>query len=299
MLRLGLCCIFRKAPIRFRKTTIRYIQGLPDKGKKHLSEIILHNAHALLEAIAYCSDHQIGSFRINSQFFPCYTHPEYGYDLDELPDYEEILLLLKKAKQKKIRLTFHPDQFVVLNSPHGDVAEKSIKELEYHGFLAEIVGADVINIHGGGAYGDKKSALERLCKNFHRLSKRVQQRLTLENDDRVYTVEDLLPICKKLHIPLVYDIHHHRCLPDTLSIEEATKKALKTWNREPLFHVSSPKDGWGTKDPKKHHNFIDVKDIPEEFYKIKSLTLEIEAKAKELAIEKLLQELPLQKLPPN
>ena len=156
--------------------------------------------------------------------------------------------------------------------------------------MAEWIGADVINIHGGGAYGDKPKALADFARNLDRLSLRVRSRLTVENDDKTYTPTDLLPICKATSIPLVYDVHHHRCNPDGLIIEQATNKALATWNREPMFHLSSPIEGWDGPKPERHHDFIDVADFPA-CWRRKKITVEVEAKAKEVADVKLLGEL--------
>jgi hypothetical protein len=118
----------------------------------------------------------------------------------------------------------------------------------------------------------------------------VRKRLTLENDDRSYTPQDLFPVCRDLKIPLVYDVHHHRCLPDGLSVAAATEQSLETWDREPLFHISSPKDGWVAPDPKKYHDYIDIHDLPENWLSM-DITVEIEAKAKELAIKKVMADL--------
>lgn len=298
MLRLGLCCVFSEAPIRFRTTTVRYLETFKDKGanpEEFLSQIVLFNVMNLAFAVEFCKQHHIGSFRINSGFLPIYTHPEWGYHLENLPDAEKIFEGLKAIKklafESKVRLTFHPDQFVVLSSPNKEVVKNSLKELEYQAYLSDLVGADVMNVHGGGSYGNKEEALKRFILHFDELSSRAKKILTVENDDRVYTPEDLFPLCQALKIPLVYDAHHHRCLKDRLSIEEATQKALATWNREPLFHISSPKDGWGAKDTKKHHDFIQLEDIPVLWREIEALTVDIEAKAKEVAIEKLYHEL--------
>ena len=132
------------------------------------------------------------------------------------------VLKLNLSGKKDIRLSFHPDQFNVLSSPREEVVKKTVYELEYQGMLAELVGAEVINVHAGGSYGNKPESLERLARNFHLLSERVRLRLTLENDDVSYTPSDLLPVCEELDIPFVYDIHHHRCLPDTMSEQEVT-----------------------------------------------------------------------------
>ena len=144
----------------------------------------------------------------------------------------------------------------------------------------------MINIHAGGAYGDKTSALKRLAAVIERLSSAVRTRLTLENDDRTYTPRDLLPLCARIGVPLVYDVHHHRCRPDGLSVAEVTARAAATWNREPLFHLSSPLEGWKGPKPARHHDYIDPADLPAEWLDL-DLTVDVEAKAKELAVKTL------------
>jgi UV DNA damage endonuclease len=295
MIRLGLCCLFRDQPIKFVTTTATSI----GKMKRHdalakLSRLCMENADALIAALQYCADNGIGCFRVNSQILPIKTHPTCGCKVDDLPDGDEIVRRFKACgrlvKKHKLRTCFHPDQFVVMNSPRPDVVEKSVQELEYQAEVAEWIGADVINIHGGGAYGDKPKALADFARNLDRLSSRVRSRLTVENDDKTYTPNDLLPICKATGIPLVYDVHHHRCNPDELSVEQATKKSMATWNREPMFHISSPIEGWKVPKPERHHDFIDVNDFPE-CWRRKKITVEVEAKAKEVAGEKLLGDL--------
>ena len=293
--RLGLCCMFRDQPIKFVTTTATAIGKMKRRDAlAKLSRLCLENAAALRASLEYCSQHGIGCFRINSQILPIKTHPTVGYEITDLPDADEIVAAFQRcgefAGSHNVRTCFHPDQFVVLNSPRSDVVEKSVQELEYQAEVAEWVGADVINIHGGGAYGDKQTALADFARNLDRLSSRVRSRLTVENDDKTYTPVDLLPICKATGIPLVYDVHHHRCNPDGLSVEQATKRALATWNREPMFHISSPIEGWEGAKPERHHDFIDVADFPN-CWRRKKITVEVEAKAKEVAVQKLLSEL--------
>jgi UV DNA damage endonuclease len=295
MLRLGLCCIFRHEPIKFRITTAMSLRNMSRRNALNkISELCILNALSLNDVLSYCSMHKIGSFRIGSGILPLRTHPHLGYAIDELPGATQIRALFSKshkfALNNNIRTTFHPDQFVVLNSPRPEVVDNSIAELEHHGEMAEFIGADVINIHAGGAYGDKEKALDRLVTGINRLSSKVRGRLTLENDNKSYTPVDLLPLCCREEIPLVYDVHHHRCLPDGASIEEVTEAALLTWNREPLFHISSPVNGWNGKFTERHHDFIDVKDFPKAWRKLK-ITVEVEAKAKEVAIKKLQSEM--------
>lgn len=297
MIRLGLCCIFRDQPIKFVATTAAAIGKMkrPDALGK-LSGLCLANADALLLALQFCSQNGIGCFRVNSQILPIKTHPTCGYEIEELPDGDEIIRRFKACgrfvKKHKLRTCFHPDQFVVLNSQKPEVVKSSIRDLEYQAEVADWIGADVVNIHGGGAYGDKQKALADFARNLDRLSSRVRKRLTVENDDKVFTPADLLPICKATGIPLVYDVHHHRCNPDGLTVEQATKKAVATWNREPMFHVSSPLEGWNGPKPERHHDFIDVNDFPV-CWRRKMITVEVEAKAKEVAVLKLKEALTL------
>ncbi len=296
-MRFGLCCLFKNEPVSFRTTTAKTLLSLKrDEQLERLSLICTHNAANLLCAVKTVHESEIGAFRIMSPLFPRMTHPDVHYQLSDLSAGEEIAILLEKvrcfAQLYDIRLSFHPDQFVVLSSPHPHVVENSIKELEYQAMLAEAVGADVINIHAGGVYGDKQSSLERFCAIFPDLPEPVRRRLTVENDDVSYTVRDLLPLCAKLAIPLVYDVHHHRCNPDGLTVEEATVLAGETWQafgREQYCHLSSPKYGWGSRDPKPHADYIDSADVPE-CWLGREMTVDVEAKAKELAVLRLMKE---------
>lgn len=295
MIRFGLCCTFRDQPVKFATTTATAIGKMkrPDALEK-LSGLCLANADALLLALQYCSEHGIGCFRVNSQILPLKTHPTSGYEVEELPAGDEILRRFKVCgkfvKKHKLRTCFHPDQFVVLNSQKPDIVESSLRELEYQAEVAEWIGADVLNIHGGGAYGDKRKALTEFARNLDRLSSTARKRLTVENDDRIFTPADLLPICKATGVPLVYDVHHHRCNPDGLSVDQATQNALATWDRAPLFHISSPLEGWDGPKPERHHDFIDVQDFPD-CWRRKTINVEVEAKAKEVAVLKLMSEL--------
>jgi len=299
MIRLGLCCIFHEEPIKFRTTTAAYLSRI-EKPYDHLANIVGDNINALMQALVYCVTHDIGSFRINSQFLPLCSHPDWQYKIHELPNGDYLMSELDKCREYRqktgLRLVLHPDQFVVLNSPKEDVVKNAIAELSYHAMLADLLGIDVINIHGGGVYGNKPEALSRFKSHYLSLPENIKKRLTVENDDKSYTPSDLLPLCKDLNIPFVYDVHHHRCLKDHLLIQEATDEALTTWNREPLFHISSPLEGWSGPKPQRHHDFISLSDFPD-YWKTLDLTVEIEAKAKEVAIRQLQEALKTESVP--
>jgi UV DNA damage endonuclease len=262
------------------------------KALARVSGLCLENAEALRQALEFCRDNGIGAFRINSRILPVKTHPRAGYQVDELPDARAIRARFAScgrfARRHGIRTLFHPDQFIVLSSADPALTARSVDELVYQSEVARWVAADVINIHGGGAYGDKPSALARVEANIRRLPTPVRRRLTLENDDKVYTPADLLPLCRRTGVPMVYDVHHHRCLPDGLTVAEATRRALATWNREPVLHVSSPKAGWRGPRPSLHHDYVNPRDFPREWLELDA-TVEVEAKAKEAAVLRLLR----------
>jgi UV DNA damage endonuclease len=291
-LRLGLCCGFVDVPIRFRTTTARYAGSRAASARRALlRQISLDNAEALARAIDWCAQHRVGAFRITSELLPLYTHPRLGYELAQLDDEgaiaERLRLAGERARHQGIRLSFHPDQFVVPGSHRPEVVRQSLRELEYHAMLAALIGAEQLTIHGGGAYGGKEAALDRLARGLDRLSHDARSLIALENDDRVYTVEDLLPLCRSAELPLVYDVHHHRCNPDRLTIDEATDAAAATWRgREPWAHISSPLGGWRAPNPRSHADFIQPPDVPQAWFR-RRVTVDVEAKAKERAVLRL------------
>ena len=292
-LRLGLCCQFLDAPIRFRAATHRYVSGLGAAARReYLAAIARANAIALAHAVERCHELGIGAFRITSQVLPLATHPESGYRLEDLDEAGVIAASFGAAgalaRTRGVRLSFHPDQFVVLNSAREDVVESSLREMTLQGEVAALVGADTICLHGGSAAGGKPEALDRLARALDRLSDDARTRLALENDDRVYTPADLLPLCERAGVPMIYDVHHHRCNADGLPVDEATLRAADTWrDREPWAHVSSPRAGWGGGDPRPHADYIDPADVPAAWLDVarrRGLTVDVEAKAKERAV---------------
>jgi UV DNA damage endonuclease len=290
MIRWGLCCLVLDAPIKFRSATHAYVWQLsPEDRQAYLNGIALENAKSLIDVLRYCKALDIRAFRVSSGIFPLATHPVSGYRLESLVDGDEVLRRLETAgdvaARADIRLSFHPDQFVVLNSIRPEVVDISIRELEWQGEIAEIIGADVLCLHGGSTQGGVEDAATRLISAIERLSTRARLRLALENDDRCFSAIDLLPVSLATGVPIVLDAHHHRVITGGLSIEEATDWALATWgDREPYFHVSSPRDGWKNGDPRPHADYLDPADVPPYWRAIPKLTVDVEAKAKERAV---------------
>jgi UV DNA damage endonuclease len=299
MIRWGLCCQFVDHDVKFRTATHRYVSGLPaDERREYLAQIAWDNAEALTQAVETCHRLGIGAFRINSQVLPLTTHPVSGYTLGDLDAHAGLLEaafghVRPLARELGVRLSFHPDQFVVLNSERDAVRDASVRELDAQAVLAELVGADQLTLHVGGATGGKEAAVERLLRGIDLLTDRARARLAFENDDRLFAPADLLPLCRDAGVALVYDAHHHRCNPDGLSVEDATLAAARTWAgrdpalgvaaAEPYFHVSSPRDGWDARNPRPHADYVDLADVPR-LWALMDCTVDVEAKAKERAV---------------
>ena len=193
-----------------------------------------------------------------------------------------------------MRITSHPGPFNVLTSPHPHVVENCIKDLSIHGEVFDLMNLsrtpyNKINIHIGGAYGDKKSAMERFCENFHRLPESVRTRLTVENDDKatMYSVKDLYEgVYCKIGIPIVFDYHHHRFCTGGLTEEDALEVAISTWNNiTPVVHYSESRNIEQEDDkirPQAHSDY--VYDYIDTYNN--RVDIMVEAKAKELAVLK-------------
>jgi len=256
------------------------------KGLSYVSELVLQNVRDLIQVIKWNEQNGIKFYRMSSEIFPWMSE----YDFSDLPDYKKICTLLlgagTLAKKYRQRLTFHPGPFNVLASPNENVVKKTIIDLNKHSQIMDLMGLSTtpynkINIHVGGVYGDKASALQRWVDGFKLLDDNTKSRLTIENDDKesAYTVRDLMFIHQNTGIPIVFDYHHHTCHPDGMTHKEALEMAMSTWPKDiiPIVHVSEPRDD---KNFRAHHDYV--------YNKIDSYGYDVdvmmEAKAKELAV---------------
>jgi len=262
------------------------------KGLDYVSELALANAKDIIKILEWNRQHKIHFFRLSSAIIPWGDN----LDLTQLKDYKEIKNELKKAgdyaKLHNIRITSHPGPFNVLVSPNEKVILATIADLELHGKIFDMMGLELspynkINIHCNGVYGDKKSAMDRFIKNFQRLSKSVQKRLTIENDDKasMYSVKDLMYIHKAIKIPIVFDYHHHTFCTGDLSEEDALKLAATTWPKgiTPVVHYSESKalhENNPKEKPQSHSLYINT--LPNTYELVVDIMLE--CKAKELAL---------------
>ncbi len=266
-----------------------------EKGVDYASELILQNVRDLNSIIGWNVMNGYDFYRMSSDITPWKTE----YDWDDLKDINEIKQWLHSAGTMAtthgVRLTTHPGPFNVLVSPKEQVVKNCIKDLTIHGDVMDMMGLsrtpyNKINIHLGGAYGDKESSMDRFCENFPKLPKSVSTRLTLENDDKasMYSVKDLYEgIYKRVGVPIVFDYHHHQFCTGDLSEQEALELAMSTWpdGIKPVVHYSESRSK-EYEDPKirpqAHSDYV----INEIQTYGNEIDIMIEAKAKELAVDK-------------
>lgn len=295
-LNLGYCCInltLQPSNISVNNGCVR--KTFINKGLAYVSKLSLLNVNSLKEVITWNLINNITVYRMSSDMFPWQSE----YEIKDLPDYDEISIILKDigdfAVAHGIRLSFHPGPFNVLGSPNPDLVEKTIKELNQHAEIMDLMGLDrshkyPINIHCNGVYGNKDATLNRWVTNFQMLSQSARSRLVVENDDKasMYSVKDLYDIIfKHIRVPITFDFHHHRFNDGGLSEREAFVLAYSTWEYhkiKPLFHYSSCRKTFENVEARAqaHADFI-YETIHDYGYDI---DIELECKAKEIALLK-------------
>lgn len=264
----------------------------------------------LRDVLAYLAQHQIRVYRLAGQLAPYLTHPtltQFHRQIDECA--LELAATGDQARAAGIRLTMHPGHYVQLAGPDPQRVARSQQELAQAARLLDAMGVDsdgVIVVHVGGRYDDAAAGRERFARNVLALDGATRQRLVLENDDRLYDLEDALWIHRRTALPVVFDVLHHRCLQSCgRSVGEALAAALATWppHRRPKIHLSTSRTAlrqlyrngaWRVQMPlpNQHSDFINPFECIDLLRAARQLGLRdfdimLEAKAKDLALLRL------------
>ena len=261
-----------------------------------LKKVTQSNLYDLIKILNYNIENDIHFYRLTSKLIPLATHQEVLWDYSNViqKECQEVARLIQKFN---MRIDAHPDQFNVLNSVNEYVIQSSIKTLEHQLDLFDLFQMEhgKLVLHVGGKAGGKEAALERFEKTFMTLPARLQHALILENDDKTYSANDVLGLCQRLHIPMVLDIHHHRCYHEGKDLEALVEPIFKTWQDDfwpPKIHVSSPRE---FETDRRHADFIEVTDMLRFLDLIQPLHQDIdvmiEAKQKDLALHRLVYEI--------
>ena len=301
---LGVCCQWLE-PYTKRDGSVEYVNSINERSlqlgrfqkglysKPYIRECYINNINELLRVVPKLVQNGIKVFRMSSGVF---SLAEFNRDI--LDNDEQISLLLAKLGNAfmtaGIRVTTHPDQFVVLSSDNPVTVDNAIKELSHHAWVFDRMGLPLspyaaINIHGG-----KSDRLEQLVKAIGYLPDNVRSRLTLENDESAYSIVDLLPVYESTGVPIVWDSHHHTFNDGGLTLDEAYGLAMFTWRNtscKPLQHLSNTTPGLENgnfTERRKHSDYIHyIPDCQREGLIYDVVDIDVEAKMKNLAVLKV------------
>jgi len=214
--------------------TANHTFRLASYSEKRLVETVALNIACLDKILRYNLENNIMFFRIGSDIVPFASHPVCTFNWTSFfkKDFKNIGDFIKK---NGMRISMHPDQFVLINALKEDIVKKSVSELQYHRKVLEAIGLNQdakIQIHVGGAYGDKKSAIERFAHNYKLLDPKIKERLVIENDDRLFSFKDCLKVHEKTGVPILFDSFHHECLHNGEHLRKCALNAAKTWKKK-------------------------------------------------------------------
>jgi UV DNA damage endonuclease len=296
-MRFGYCCIALGVEncSTAKTVTVKTLLTIEESSRlDRLRRVARENLANTKRLLWYNQAHDIGLYRFSSQLIPLATHPVAGgWDyLHELR--EELEEVGQVVNQTGIRVSAHPGQYCVINTLTPLVWENSLKDLEYHhGILSQMKlnhNACMV-LHVGGAYRNKPESLRLFKERFTQIPGIIRNRICIENDDRNFTLGEVLSLAGELQIPMVLDLHHHWCNNQGEDLKDNLPAIYATWGPEiPKIHISSPRLD---RDPRAHADFVN----PEDFQKFLALNprpdidVMIEAKMKDLAVIKLREDL--------
>lgn len=278
-------------------STITYSNYLKiDDKEEKIDKIIKLNLYALNEIIKYNIKNNIHFYRLTSKLIPLATHENVNFDY--IKKYKnEFNKIGKKIKESNMRVDVHPDQFCVINSTKKDVVDRSFKILEYHYNILQLLGIKnkVIILHMGSNEFGKNNSIKRFINNFNKLPEEIKNCIALENDDKVFNIDDVLYVCEILNIKPIFDVHHHNCNKGKYDIKIYLDKICKLWKGDiPKMHFSSPKNNT-KKEFRSHNDYINSNDFINfteslKYYN-KDVDIMIEAKKKDDSLFRLIREL--------
>ncbi len=286
---LGLVCITTTDAVRYKTVTRKRLLSFDEPVQQEMLRVIYQeNINRINNAIEFCAANGINLYRLTSGLFPFSDEPIGAEILEDFA--EQLSVTGRKAIANNLRIVMHPDQYVVLSSDSESVIENSVKILKMHAKTLDLLNQPrsewaTMNIHGG-----KGDRTDELVESVEKLPFEIRSRIAFENDEHAYSSAQILEVCRRAKVPMVFDAHHHVCrekLDDYNheSVAEMFWAARETWaNPEnQMVHISNGRDHF---QDRAHHDLIFT--MPE-IFRFASW-IEVEAKHKEIAIEKLRNE---------
>lgn len=266
--------------------------SLKNATKENIRRISRINLSALRAMLEYNIEKGIKLFRISSDIIPFGSHPVnsicWWEEFED--DFHQLGSMIKDAG---IRISMHPGQYTVLNSPDTNVVQNAVRDLNYHELLLSKLRTDEkskLVIHIGGVYKNKEKAIDTFINNYSLLSEDIKKRLVIENDDKNYNIEDILYISGKIGVPAIFDNLHHRINPPSEITEdrEWIIRCGRTWAKKDgtqKIHYSQQKESGR---PGSHSDTISLDEFILYYKNLPSIELDImlEVKDKNLSAEK-------------
>lgn len=286
-IRLGYACITNCLDST-SSSPYTYGEYLKYGDMEKLDRVIVSNLKSLEEIIYYNIKNNIHFYRMSSKIIPLATKSDVKFDyINKYKSYYD--KIGKMISDYDMRVDFHPDQFCVLNSVKSDVVSASIDILKYHYSLLEALGIKnkILVLHVGSNSFGKDNSIRRFINNFNKLPNYLKKCIAIENDDKVFSVSDVLEISKNTGVPVILDYHHHLCNKSDFSFVDI----FNSWgNRRVKMHFSSPRN---KKDFRSHNDYINGDDFIN-FIKIlkkydRDVDIMIEAKYKDDSLFRLVR----------
>jgi UV DNA damage endonuclease len=216
------------------------LANLRDKDK--VRGLVRENIAGLTTILPWNAARGISLFRMGQAMIPFASHPDFPYDWEEEHG-PELRQAGELARELGIRLSMHPGQYIQPGSLKPEVVERSLAELRYVARLFDLIGGtdSVLVLHMGGAYEDRAATARRFAEVM-RPETNVLRYLALENDERVWSVPEIVKTAGSLGVPAIVDAFHHGLNPGSLTLEEALGRSLPTWEARrdrPKLHLSS------------------------------------------------------------
>lgn len=288
-LKIGYACLTVGVPDTNFKSCI-----MKNATEERLLTLIEYNLNSLENIIDYNISNKIMLHRITSSLIPfgsSQVNSLAWWDIFK----ERFDIIGKKVRDSGMRVSMHPGQYTVLNSPNNDVVERSIDDLRYHTMVLDSLNLSKehkIILHIGGVYEDKKVAINRFIENYKKLDEKIKYRLVIENDDKSYNIEDVLNISSKINIPVIFDNLHHNLNNNSFNINENKwiELSCKTWGKDD----GNQKIHYSQQNPNKNKGAHSETIVSEEFIEFynrlsnKDIDIMLEVKDKNLSAIKCL-----------
>ena len=230
---------------------------------ERLRDTVDANLECLKKILRYNTAHGLLFLRITSDLVPFATHPVCTFPWKD-HSAGTLAQLGAFCRDNGFRISMHPDQFVLLNTPDPDILSRSIAELEYQTAVLDMMGLDAsakVQVHVGGVYGDKTASIGRFSDAYSNLSPAVRARLVIENDERLYSFADCLALHDETGIPVILDVFHHAILNHGEPLEDILPDLCSCWKKIdgiPMVDYSSQEEG---KRSGAHAEHIDEEDF--------------------------------------